>query len=476
MISPNGTNGASHSNGSHAKNGAHASHAANPRSVLLIGDRDRTVQEALASAVPEAEITRAASVFDGVALLHERPFAAVLSSVEPIERRPEPAVRALRELSGNARLLLFGHTTLEPLSRKMLEFGCDDYFLTPADPVELRAIFNAEHTYGAQPDVKSPASPSAHVDEPCLDIAGLPMAELMLDAMLASPQGCTHTAVAALRARLGDSLPIRFSKTDAPPGTLSHPIRNSSKVVGHLILDRVAGECSATDRHVLAQLAVVLGKVASLEERHARLQRLAITDDLTGLFNGRYFNHFLERMLEKARVRRFPVTLLLFDIDNFKKYNDTYGHGIGDEILKQTASLMRKCVRDHDFVARMGGDEFAVVFWEKEGPRTPRTNRDGAPPQSQSTAASRLPQTPMIIASRFRRLLGTSQFPALGALGRGTLTISGGMSVFPYDAQTPQGLIEAADRALMFGAKRAGKNSIALVGDGNMLTDDPATS
>ncbi len=97
---------------------------------------------------------------------------------------------------------------------------------------------------------------------------------------------------------------------------------------------------------------------------------LAITDELTGLYNGRYFRHFLSRIIERGRAMRFPVTLLLFDIDDFKKYNDKFGHGVGDEILSQTATLMRRCCRDHDLVARIGGDEFAVVFWEKEGPRS----------------------------------------------------------------------------------------------------------
>ena len=77
-------------------------------------------------------------------------------------------------------------------------------------------------------------------------------------------------------------------------------------------------------------------------------------------------------MLEEARTTYLPVTLFLFDIDDFKKYNDQYGHGVGDEILRQTAKLMKKCVREHDIVARISGDEFAVVFWEKEGPRQPR--------------------------------------------------------------------------------------------------------
>ena len=116
-------------------------------------------------------------------------------------------------------------------------------------------------------------------------------------------------------------------------------------------------------------LAHLLAKLATARSGNNLLQRLAITDELTGLYNARYFRHFLSRIIERGRVKRFPVTLLLFDIDDFKKYNDQYGHGVGDDILKQTASLMKRCCRDHDLVARIGGDEFAVVFWDKEGPR-----------------------------------------------------------------------------------------------------------
>jgi two-component system, cell cycle response regulator len=119
---------------------------------------------------------------------------------------------------------------------------------------------------------------------------------------------------------------------------------------------------------------------------------------------------------------------------------------------------MKRCSRDHDLVARISGDEFAVVFWEKEGPRQAY---DAQQP------SSRLPNTPLIIADRFRKLLGNrefEEFSLLGATGKGVLTISGGMSVYPYDAQTPDDLIDAADKALMFGAKKGGKNSIYLVG------------
>ena len=156
---------------------------------------------------------------------------------------------------------------------------------------------------------------------------------------------------------------------------------------------------------------------------------------------------------------RFPVTLILFDIDGFKTYNDQFGHGVGDEILRQTASLIKRCVRDHDLVARLGGDEFAVVFWEKEGPRQPR---DGT---SQPVPASRIPQTPKQMFQRFQRLLASPDFSILGATGKGTLTISGAMAVYPYDAQDVAGLIEAADRELMFSAKASGKNCLKLVGE-----------
>jgi len=233
----------------------------------------------------------------------------------------------------------------------------------------------------------------------------------------------------------------------------------------HLLLP--GEEHAASAAEFLAELSRHLAKMQVLQERSAGLQRLAITDDLTRLHNGRYFRLFLAQIIEKARVHRFPVTLFLFDIDNFKRYNDQYGHGAGDEILRQTAALMRRCVRDHDFVARISGDEFAVVFWEKDGPRQPREPRPGA-------AASRNPQEPQQILDRFRRLLSSQDYPSIGPSGKGCLTISGGLAVFPYDAHDVAGLIDVADKQLMFGAKRAGRNSIHLVGGQSLpMSADP---
>jgi diguanylate cyclase (GGDEF)-like protein len=438
--------------------------------ILLIGDSDRQIHSALAQALPGAQLTSVGGVFDGIAELSSAHYTAVLAAAEPIERRPEAAVRTLRKVAGDSRLLLFGHPTLEPLSRKMLNFGCDDYIVTPANPQELQQMFTspplrlAESPEAAAPDSADalPASPPGRIAM----LLGLPLAEILLDALVQHPQNAPAAAVEQINSRIAPVMRLHLASEQAPPPVpeahtlLSHLVRQDEQkgCVLHLIMPRDEDETAA--RHFLAQLAFLIGKVATLEDRHAGLQKLAITDDLTGIYNGRYFRHFLARILERARVMRFPVTLLLFDIDNFKKYNDTYGHGVGDEILKQTAALMRRCCREHDLVARISGDEFAVVFWDKDGPRQPHDVK--------SMSAARTLQAPIQIIDRFRRLLQSTEFGGvLGPQGKGELCISGGLAVYPYDANTVEALIEAADRELMFGAKKSGKNSCFIVGRGN---------
>jgi GGDEF domain-containing protein len=248
---------------------------------------------------------------------------------------------------------------------------------------------------------------------------------------------------------------------------LSHAVRSDQQSAGNLHLVIPRDEDQTTARHMLAQFAHLFGQLTSLEDRHKRLQRLAISDDLTGLYNGRYFRVFLSQILQKALAKKFLVTLLLFDIDNFKSYNDRYGHAVGDEILKETAKLIRSCSREHDHVARISGDEFGVIFWEKEGPRQPRDPKPGA-------AASRVPQNIVQILERFQHAIAASDLKMLGPQGRGSLSISGGLAVYPHDAQTADGLCAAADAALMFGAKKSGKNSIFLVGNAEPhRTDTP---
>lgn len=195
-----------------------------------------------------------------------------------------------------------------------------------------------------------------------------------------------------------------------------------------------------------------------LEKTIRHLERLATTDDLTGLKNRRYVLEFARQVLDYARRDNGRVTLLVFDIDNFKHYNDTYGHLTGDEILKQAALLMRRCCRPHDVVARIGGDEFAVVFWED-----PRRRRDDFEDDRRSSDAEH-PTEAIEVATRFQQAFGHTELHLLGPAGEGVLTISGGLASFPRDGETVEELLRRADEALL-DAKRSGKNRIYLVGE-----------
>ena len=192
------------------------------------------------------------------------------------------------------------------------------------------------------------------------------------------------------------------------------------------------------------------------------LQRLATEDDLTGLKNRRYVREFLKQIIERAKAEEFRVTLFLFDIDNFKHYNDTYGHNVGDMVLKQAAVMMRRCCRAHDVTGRIGGDEFAVIFWDL--PAHP----DKAQPARKTNAERRgadagHPQEALFISERFRNQISSADFSFLGHEGKGVLTISGGLASFSRDGMTAEELLEQADKA-MLEAKRSGKNRIYLVG------------
>ncbi len=463
--------------------------------VLLIGDPQREVHSAVMSALPAVSVTAVADYFEGIAELSAGAYTAVMASAEPVERRPEAAVRTLRELCGQGRLILFGQPSLEGLSLKMLEFGADDYLITPPSPSEIQQIFSSPvlRPAGDAP-ASEPADGEVRVTEPptaAEALHGLPLAEVVLEALLQHPADAPGAAVRRLSELVGPTMRLVYQAKGAAgavagfgvPGgagvagpvgatadgatgfegsegisVLSHPIRVGTEESGTLHLLLQEQEDAQSARHFLSQIAGMIGKVTALQERHNRLQKLAITDQLTGVYNRRYFEHFLARIIDKARVLRFPVTLLLFDIDNFKKYNDTYGHGVGDQILRETAAMMKRCSREHDLVARIGGDEFAVVFWEKEGPRLPKDS--GKPP-----APIKPPQTPQQVFDRFRRLMASQDFPGLGPTGKGVLTISGGLASYPWDGRDVVELIHSADQALVHGAKRGGKDRLFLVGE-----------
>ncbi|MGB2823897.1 MAG: GGDEF domain-containing protein, partial [Phycisphaerae bacterium] len=205
--------------------------------------------------------------------------------------------------------------------------------------------------------------------------------------------------------------------------------------------------CDAA-RSYLAAVQTALPALLAAARRTEELHRLAITDHLTGAYNRRYFYGRTEQVLQRAEREGTHATLLLYDIDDFKRYNDTYGHAAGDEILRDTAALMKRITRSRDVVARIGGDEFAVLFVGGDEPRSPN---------------SQPPENAYALADRFRRAVQAHAFTSLGPEATGTLTISGGLAGFPRDGRYVRELLRKADIALR-AAKASGKNAIHLVG------------
>ena len=206
----------------------------------------------------------------------------------------------------------------------------------------------------------------------------------------------------------------------------------------------------------------------AIKKKIEYLEKLATEDDLTGLKNRRYIYEFSRQIIEHAAKENGRVTLLLFDVDNLKQYNDLYGHYAGDEILRQAAALMRRCCRTHDVIGRIGGDEFAVVFWDVTS--IPESGIEQIDKNERRLAAAEHPNEAISIAKRFVSELENTPAPirdeiggGLGPDSNGVLTISGGLASFPRDGATAQELFEQADKALLE-AKRSGKNRIYLVG------------
>ena len=232
------------------------------------------------------------------------------------------------------------------------------------------------------------------------------------------------------------------------------PLTHGDENFGGLILE--GGVRSPRTAEQLQAAAAWLASILALARQHAMLRRQADTDELSGAFNRRYFMEKTPQLLDKARRERFCVTLLLFDIDNFKQYNDQFGHAAGDAIIREVIGLLRHCTRAKDMVARIGGDEFAVVFWDNQKPRSPDSEH---------------PRSVLAIAQRFRRAVADHPWNTDGGPIAGRLSISGGLATFPWDAQDLNRLLEVADGELIR-AKDMGKNAIVLAGPGVPI-DDP---
>ncbi|MFQ5652380.1 MAG: diguanylate cyclase [bacterium] len=182
-------------------------------------------------------------------------------------------------------------------------------------------------------------------------------------------------------------------------------------------------------------LAVVLDKILVYEQTRA----LSLRDELTGLYNRRYFNQTYEQELQRCKRYHRPLAVLMLDIDSFKKYNDMHGHLQGDEVLKKVAQVLGNILRKADILARYGGEEFVILL--------PEISKEQA-----KKAADKL-----------RRRIEKEKFSFEEDQPEGCLTVSVGLAAFPEDSEDLRKLLELADRA-MYSAKAAGKNCVVWPG------------
>ena len=189
-------------------------------------------------------------------------------------------------------------------------------------------------------------------------------------------------------------------------------------------MERKTGEIDAANR-------LLEEKVTTLEVINEWLGRIAVLDVMTDLPNHRGFQEQLTYEMHQSHRSGRPFCLLLLDVDDFKSYNDQYGHPQGDILLAKLAYLMRGCIRITDLPARYGGEEFAVLL--------PDTNKAGA----------------ALVAERLRAAVASEE------LEHGMTTISIGVAEYPADAADSSELIQRADKA-MYHAKAGGKNAVCL--------------
>jgi len=215
------------------------------------------------------------------------------------------------------------------------------------------------------------------------------------------------------------------------------PLKMQRKIVGVLYLDDFQPRQFCADR---LRMLSVLCSFASMSIDNARLYRrtleLACTDGLTGLYNQRQFKKmFAEEVARSARYSK-PLSLVLFDIDNFKKFNDSYGHPTGDVVLQELANLLQELLRGSDRLFRYGGEEFVALL--------PETTFDDA----------------LRVAERIRIFVETESPRFLDQIGTGQgVTVSVGVATFPEDGNSPATLFKTVDD-LMYQAKRLGKNQV----------------
>ncbi len=217
------------------------------------------------------------------------------------------------------------------------------------------------------------------------------------------------------------------------------PLIHSHKLIGLLVLGmKINGEpYNQTDIEMVTLITNIVAVAIANARLYEKVKESSITDELTTLFNYRYFRIRLRDEVFRSQRTNRPISLIILDVDNFKNYNDTLGHPAGDQVLKQIASILKSCIRDTDVGARYGGDEFCVIM--------PEENQDGA----------------RALCERLRQRVEDYPFFKEEIQPLGKLTVSLGAATYPTDAAMIKELLVRADKAL-YRAKNNGRNQFCI--------------
>ncbi|MDD5045066.1 MAG: sensor domain-containing diguanylate cyclase [Candidatus Omnitrophica bacterium] len=215
------------------------------------------------------------------------------------------------------------------------------------------------------------------------------------------------------------------------------PMQAKDKVIGVILADNAFTKKPITkdDMRMLIMLANQAGLAIENSMLYEQTLVMSRTDSLTGLWNHGYFQSRLHTELEKAKTDNTALSVMMIDIDDFKIYNDTLGHQLGDKILKELARTIKGYSRNMDYVCRYGGEEFAIIM-------------------SQTTK-----KEAFAIGEKLREIIERQPFPHEEILPNKRLTVSIGISAYPEDGTTASSLIDYSDK-LLYKAKHKGKNII----------------
>jgi diguanylate cyclase (GGDEF)-like protein len=230
--------------------------------------------------------------------------------------------------------------------------------------------------------------------------------------------------------RLVDHFPKDIEDFPSFKGYRFFPLRTKKMVLGEVAYKGLNDQDEETFTVLAHQFALALRRIRLYND----VESMAITDGLTRMHTRRYLNERFEEEFGRAKLKKLPLSLLMIDVDHFKKVNDQYGHLTGDMVLREVARIIAVQVREIDIAGRYGGEEFCVIL--------PDTDKPGA----------------LVVAERIRSALHEQKVKAYDA--QLPVTVSVGVASFAEDALQMEELLDKADWAL-YRAKKSGRNRVA---------------